>query len=86
MPSLSGCSGPDATAPSAVRAPAATDVQAARLGTADCRRALLGKRHIEKYPELSVTGLPGRRREGRVTRTVPQPLAPGKAQPGTVYR
>ncbi|QWB28150.1 MULTISPECIES: polysaccharide deacetylase family protein [Streptomyces] len=81
---LGGCAGPDTTAPSAVRAQAATDVQAARYGTVDCREAkcialtfdagpsehsarlldilkerqvpatffLLGKRHIEKYPEL----------------------------------
>ncbi|GGW50029.1 deacetylase [Streptomyces caelestis] len=81
---LSGCSGPDTTAPSAVRAQAATDVRAARFGTVDCREVkcialtfdagpsehsahlldilkekqvpatffLLGKRHIEKYPEL----------------------------------
>ncbi|MFF9804629.1 polysaccharide deacetylase family protein [Streptomyces coeruleorubidus] len=82
--SLSGCSGPDTTAPSSVRAQAATDVRAARFGTVDCREVkcialtfdagpsehsarlldilkekqvpatffLLGKRHIEKYPEL----------------------------------
>ena len=81
--SLSGCSGPDTTAPSSVRAQAATDVRAARFGTVDCREVkcialtfdagpsehsarlldilkekqvpatffLLGKRHIEKYPE-----------------------------------
>lgn len=36
---LSGCTGPDTTAPSAVRARAAADLQAARLGTADCRQA-----------------------------------------------
>jgi peptidoglycan/xylan/chitin deacetylase (PgdA/CDA1 family) len=34
---LSGCTGPDTTAPSAVRARPATDVQAARFGTVDCR-------------------------------------------------
>ncbi|WP_435808631.1 polysaccharide deacetylase family protein [Streptomyces afghaniensis] len=81
---LGGCSGPDTTAPSAVRARAAADLGAARFGTVDCREAkcialtfdagpsehsarlldvldekqvpatffLLGKRHIEKYPEL----------------------------------
>ncbi|MGA5898722.1 polysaccharide deacetylase family protein [Streptomyces venetus] len=81
---LSGCAGPEATAPSAVRARAAADLPAARFGTVDCREVkcialtfdagpsehsarlldilqekqvpatffLLGKRHIEKYPEL----------------------------------
>lgn len=34
---LSGCTGPDTTAPSAVRARPATDVQAARFGAVDCR-------------------------------------------------
>ncbi len=34
---LSGCSGPDATAPSAVRAQGAAGTQAARIGVADCR-------------------------------------------------
>ncbi|MFE9024955.1 polysaccharide deacetylase family protein [Streptomyces iakyrus] len=81
---LGGCTGTDTTAPSAVRARPATDMQPARFGAVDCREVkcialtfdagpsehsarlldilkekrvpatffLLGKRHIEKYPEL----------------------------------
>ncbi|WP_141308312.1 polysaccharide deacetylase family protein [Streptomyces spinoverrucosus] len=81
---LTGCTSLDTTAPSAVRAQAASGERAAAFGSVDCRRAkcialtfdagpsensprlldilkekqvpatffLLGKRHIEKYPEL----------------------------------
>ncbi|MGX1134106.1 peptidoglycan/xylan/chitin deacetylase (PgdA/CDA1 family) [Streptomyces glaucescens] len=81
---LTGCTRLDTTAPSTVRAQAASGAEAAGFGTVDCRRAkcialtfdagpsehsarlldilkdkqvpatffLLGKRHIEKYPEL----------------------------------
>ncbi|MBG0851542.1 polysaccharide deacetylase family protein [Streptomyces spinoverrucosus] len=81
---LTGCTSLDTTAPSAVRAQAASDGKPAAFGSVDCRRAkcialtfdagpsensprlldilkekqvpatffLLGKRHIEKYPEL----------------------------------
>ncbi|MBX9393890.1 polysaccharide deacetylase family protein [Streptomyces sp. TRM72054] len=81
---LTGCTSLDTTAPSAVRAQAASGEKAAALGSVDCRRVkcialtfdagpsensprlldilkekqvpatffLLGKRHIEKYPEL----------------------------------
>ncbi|MFJ4465886.1 polysaccharide deacetylase family protein [Streptomyces sp. NPDC089424] len=83
-PVLSGCTTLETTAPSAVRAEAASAAKAAVFGSVDCRRAkcvaltfdagpsensprlldilkekqvpatffLLGKRHIEKFPEL----------------------------------